>query len=149
MKLFENDISIDHRKKIVISWMDYFKKKMFQQEQISTNTNFYFKYLKNIKLQKRYLGFTSNYSIMASNIIKLLFNPILIGFNFKFYNQKHSWRHIILLSIASAFREESLKIENFAVTKGIISKVLHMRSINKLSKVDFMKVLLKYWKILR
>lgn len=151
LKLFENEISIDHRKKIIISWMDYFKKKMFQQEQISMNKNdnFYLKYLKNKNIQKKYLGFTSNYSILASNIIKLLYNPNLIGFNFRFFNQNHSWRHIILLSIASAFREESLKIENFTVTKEIIGKVLPARSINKLSKVDFLKVILKHWKILR
>ncbi len=148
---FRCELSIIERKEIINSWMNYFEKKLSEKEQIpvKNDKSFYINYLNNNRLQKKYLGFKYIYNITLSNGIRLLHNPNLLNYPFKFYNNSNSWRHIILLSISSAFSEKSLSNSNFPQAKYILSKIISEKEIITLTEKKFINTILNYWKILR
>ena len=147
---FKNSLSVDERKKIIISWMDYFERKISFQENLQIeNVDFGNRYLKNTLLQKKYLGFNYKFNIKVSNLIRIIYNPKLLNLKFKFYDNKYSWRHIVLLCISSTFKEQHLGIQNFPKTKKIITKIVTKKSIYNLNNENFINAILYYWKILR
>lgn len=148
--LFNNDLGIHKYRKIINSWMNYFNKKLIDQENILTKdfANFDKDYLINISLQKKYLGF-DKFSIILSNTVRLIAHPELVSFSFKFYHQKFSWRHLILLCVASTFYEQSIENGDFLQSKKIASYLIRKKVIVDLNKHDFIQIILGYWKILR
>jgi hypothetical protein len=147
--LFNLELSEEESMVVVNSWMSYFEKKLAQAEQllpINTKDDFQKKYLKNKILQVKYLGFNYFFNKALSNSIRLLYNPKLLNFNFKFYNHRYSWRHLILLSISSAFEEISLGRDSFPETKKVLNNIVKNKQMDT---QDFMLSLLKYWRILR
>jgi hypothetical protein len=149
LSVFKNELSEEEGMVVVNSWMAYFEKKLAQTEQlipINTKDDFRLNYLKNEALQGKYLGFNYFFNKLLSNSIKLFYNPKLLNFNFRFYNHKNSWRHLILLSISSAFEEVSSGHDDFIETKKILNKIVKTKEKDKQA---FMLSLLGYWKILR
>ena len=151
LSFFDIKIDITERKDIVSSWMNYIEKKLIDVELISSNDNhtFYEKYLDKVNIQQKYLGFSYRYNQFVSNIIRLAYHPKLLNSNFKFYNHRVSWRHIILLCISSTFNEERLNIEEFIESKKIASQIVRKKAINNLDREKFIEETLIYWKILR
>ena len=147
---FKNSLSVNERKKIIISWMDYFERKLSFQENLRIESDdFGNRYLKNKLLQKKYLGFNYKFNIIVSNLIRFINNPKLLNLKFKFYNNKFSWRHIVLLCISSTFKEQYLGIQNFPKSKKIITKIVSKKSLDNLNNENFINTVLYYWKILR
>lgn len=148
------DINLDNLEfnSIVISWMGYFEKKLAVKEKlkISKKYNFYYNYNNSSNsLHAKYLGFNSEYSILFSNIFKILSRPKLWNLNFKFYNQNSSWRHIILLTISSTFKEQYFGKYDFYNSKKILIRIFKKKYIDNLKGESFIEFVLTYWKILR
>ena len=76
-------------------------------------------------------------------------NPSLINNYFKFYIFNDSWRHIILLTILSAFKEYSCNEYDFQISKKIFSILVKRSYLDQFNGNDFVELVLKYWKILR
>lgn len=148
LSLFDNKLDIKERKIIVNSWMRYIEEKLGSQEKLSmeVSDDFYTKYLNKKILQSKYLGINYHFNKLVSNMVRFIHNPNLLVFNFKFYNHKYSWRHIILLSVSSAFNEISLQKDDFPQTKKIINKICKTKNIGG---NELIKNILHYWRILR
>ncbi len=150
LSIFKIDIDNKQRKKIINSWMNYIEKKLSIQENlIGDGDNFYLNYIKNKDLQKKYLEINNRFSLKFSNLIRLIYHPGLVNLNFKFYNQNDSWRHIILLSVSSTFKEQSLDFNKFNMSKFILSKILKLRNLKEQTNQEFIYSVLKHWKMLR
>lgn len=148
---FNIEINIKERKEIISSWMNYIENKLIIKESIllSKDSTFYKSYLNKVELQEKYLGFSYKLNKFLSNSIRLMYNPKLFNFNFKFYNHKISWRHIILLCISSVFTEDKVNNENFIESKKIVSHIVRKKTIDNLTREKFIEKILIYWKILR
>lgn len=133
--------------KIINSWMNYFQNKMIQDEDIEFDFDLGNSY--NNKLHNKYLETSFKKNVLLSNTIKLIHKPFLINRNFKFYHHHNSWRHIILLTIASTFKEYSNDEFDFTNSKKLLSKIVNKKSIFALNSNDFIIIVMKYWKLLR
>lgn len=151
IRSFDNNVLSDiNKNNIIISWLNYFEKKVIEDEHLSEITSsFNDKYLKSRSFQKKYLEVNNSFAIPLSNGIRFLFhNKKLIKLKFKFYNLKVSWRHIILMVVSELYKD-SLSQNNFHSTKKILSELLPKREINKMSDEDLLITVLQLWKILR
>ncbi len=148
---FDNDIEKSRRVQIINAWMEYFEGKVADQENLFVNKEicFHENYISKKEIQKKYLGFNYLGNKLVSNAIKLMYNPWLINSKFKWYNHNISWKHLILLSISSAFQEQNYGDLNFPKTKGIMGLMISEKRINDLNSIEFKRQLIKYWKILR
>lgn len=149
--LAQFDIKLNEKERLLIvnSWMTYFEMELANDEQlipINNKYDFQKNYIQNKSLQKKYLGFNYMFNKLVSNLIRLLYNPNLLNINFKFYSHKYSWRHLILLSISTAFNELSSGSENFLETRNIIDRIV---KIKKMENQEFLISILDYWRILR
>lgn len=151
LSVFDIDLSAHKRKEIINAWMNYFERKMGGQEKIifDNKPDFYNNYLSNKSLQKKYLDFNNGLNILLSNSMKLIKNLNKLRYPFKFYVQDYSWRHIILLSVSSAFYEQSAGNKDFVETKKIARKILNQKKIENLKNDDFIRSILSYWKVIR
>lgn len=151
LKFFKIDLKSNDYNQVINAWMDYFQKRLAIKEGIIFNNNneFYKEYLNKKELQKKYLGFNYKYNLLLSNGIRLIYNPKLLGLKFKFYNQNISWRHTILLSVSSVFREHSLGDTGFQNTEYILSKLINKKDMNKLNRKEIIQIVLNNWKFLR
>lgn len=148
LSFFANDLSVNERKRIVISWMKYFEKKLTFQEKLSGNDDFYCDYLNTKDLQKKYLGFNYRFNILISNTIRLIHNPKLFHFKFKFYRHDVSWRHIVLLTISNIFKEDYNALSDLSNSKKILSRIIQKKYLKNQSKKEFVLTTVSYWKYL-
>ena len=81
--------------------------------------------------------------------MKLIKNLNKLRYPFKFYVQNYSWRHIILLSVSSAFYEQSIGNIDFSETKKIAGKIINRKKLDNLKNGDFVQSILSYWKVIR
>lgn len=131
------------------SWLAYIEKETCFSENISyCKQDFNHNYINNSKLQNKYLLTNFKYNILLSNLIKVVFKPFLI-FKLRLINISLSWRHIILLSIASTFKEFYQQDYSYQRSKSIVEKLFKGKYVNRLEGIEFLEFLLYYWKILR
>lgn len=138
-------LSQKERNEIIDNWMKLIQDKMFEYENISS----LYEYLNNKNHQYKYLETNMIWKIGVSNIIRLVYNPLLINIKFYYYNFNDSWRHIILLTVLSTFNEYSQNNLSFPHSKIILGKILKKRFIIDLQGKEFISEVVKYWKILR
>lgn len=151
LSIFDIDLTSFQRKEIIKAWMEYFERKMAKQENIiyDKKPGFYDNYLLNKSLQNKYLDFSNGLNIILTNSMKWIKNLKKLRYPFKFYVQNYSWRHIILLSVSSAFYEQSMGNNDFRGTKKIAGKIINRKKVDNLKNGDFVQCILSYWKVIR
>jgi len=151
LSIFNIEQPLSERKLIIISWMEYFEKKMGKQENIlfENKIDFNSKYIENRSLQKRHIDLTNDFNIFLTNALKLTRNINLLGSLVNFSIFKYSWRHIILLSISSTFYEQTIENHDFLESKKIFGKIINRKKIDVLNNLEFIQSLISYWKIIR
>ena len=144
-----SNLNQNKRNKIINAWASYIQNRMLISEEVNKNSNINKDYLTNKTLQNKYLETCFKNNIIWSNIIRLIRNPKLINKNFKFFQFANSWRHIILLTIASTFNEYSRNKLDFSESKKVLSIIENKKLIEPLENMFFVDFVLKKWKLLR
>lgn len=151
LSIFENNFNYKDCKVIINSWMRYFENKLAKQEKIifHSKEDFYFKYLNSSALQSKYFGFNYRVNIFVSNLIRLIHNPILFSFKFRFLNHKVSWRHVILVIIANLYNENNNEKNNLPISKNMLEKLISKKYLKNQTLSDLIATTIYYWKTLR
>lgn len=143
-------IQNEERIKIVNNWMLYIQEKMISLEGIISNgENYYENYLLNNELQNKYLETNLRHNVMFSNLIRIIYHPKLLISGINYFDINKSWRHIILLTIASTFNEYSRNELNFPQSKKIFKLLKIGKSVDNLYGKGFITEVLRCWKLLR
>jgi hypothetical protein len=136
--------------KIINLLLKYIEDKMCHSENLSLENNEYYKsYINNKILQNKYLETNFKNNILLSNLIKLIHYPSLRNNYLKFDILHNSFKHIILLTIVSTFKEYSCNEYNFQISKKIFSILVKRSYLDQFKGNDFVEIVLKYWKICR
>lgn len=131
------------------SWLEYIQNVLAKKEFSKTEDSFSLKYLKDNKIQKKYLGINENYAIILSNFIRLLTKVKLVNSEFKFYDFRISWRHVILLQMATLFMEIYDEKGRGYNSHQVMKRLIRNKYTTELDKKDKMNTTLTYWKLLR
>ncbi|MBZ0183568.1 MAG: hypothetical protein K8F60_14010 [Melioribacteraceae bacterium] len=139
-------LSSEERMMNLFEWLCYSERKMFESENI-TSLN---QYLHSSDLQRKYLEVSGKKSIVISNLIRIVANrSLLLVKPLKLTNYKYSWRHIILLSLESAFMEYKEGRLHFEGSKEIMNKIFYTTAYEELTGEEFLFFVLNYWTLLR
>lgn len=145
------NFNIENHIEIVTDWLVFFEKKVKEQElTLEFNDDDDHSYINYLQIQRRYLEFEGLCSIPLSNLLRLITNPKkIINKAFKFYNFRKSWRHIILYSVANIYQDLKNESEELLNTRTTLSMLIPNKYISKMTRVEVIAIVFKYWKLLR
>lgn len=135
----------------LLTWLFYVENKLLISEGIMNDSSMGFasNYLNDSKIQYKYLGFDYSLNKMVSNGIRLAYNPGLLSSSFRFLNHKVSWRHIILITVSTFFKERMDVDLKFEQTRFLLSLIDSDAKIEKMSEEELAHRIVRYWKKLR
>lgn len=144
----ESETTMSHT---LLTWLFYVENKLLISEGMMNDSSkdFASNYLNDSKIQNKYLGFDYSLNKLVSNGIRLAYNPGLLSSSFRFLNHKVSWRHIILISVSTFFKERMDVDPKFKQTRFLLSIIDSDLKIEKMSEEELAHRIVKYWKKLR
>lgn len=151
LNIFEiPELSIEERHKMVFSWMKYIENKLCDEESMDCEENgFIDSYANNSVLQKKYLQTKGNFSILLSNLLRLIQYKVLFRLHFKFRNINNSWRHLVLLSVAKVYEESFINKNGLVESKKLLKGLINRRTIDNKPDDGLLENVIGLWKVLR
>ena len=145
------ELTEKERKITLLYWLEYIQNEMLISEGIipELNGSKSLQYIRDKKINNKYLETTLRNNILPSNILRLVKNPSLImhGLIFKIFLT--SWRHLILMTINTIFTELVLEVTELPKTRILMEYLLGNKTINNLTSDDLLKRIILYWKLLK